>query len=65
MAAGLGKTPGRQTRELVYKTYTGNLKWKTSLREDAKMVIFLSKDRSFTICSLQEKIPYQNHDASS
>lgn len=29
------------------------------------MVIFLSKDESFTICSLQEKIPYQNHDASS
>lgn len=63
MAAGLGKTPGRQMHALVYKTY--NLKWKTSLREDAKMVIFLSKDRSFTICSLQEKIPYQNHDASS
>lgn len=63
MAAGLGKTPGRQTHALVYKTC--NLKWKTSLKEDAKMVIFLSKDRSFTICGLQEKIPYQNHDASS
>lgn len=63
MAAGLGKTPGRQTHTLVYKTC--NLKWKTSLREDAKMVIFLSKDESFTFCSLQEKIPYQNHDASS
>lgn len=63
MAAGLGKTPGRQTHAFVYKTC--NLKWKTSLREDAKMVIFLSKDESFTICSLQEKIPYQNHDASS
>lgn len=44
MAAGLGKTPGRETHALVYKTC--NLKWKTSLREDTKMVIFLFKDES-------------------
>lgn len=53
MAAGLGKTPGRQTHALVYKTY--NLKWKTSLKEDAKMVIFLSKDRSFTTVVCKKK----------